>query len=170
MYCSECGKELPDGSLFCTECGANLVPDVNKYPANKKRISFVRWMAIVFTTMAFVADCTIQLLAVMVPENTVILVINGIVCILLCVLLFIITIPYKKVFFTSLSISIIFAGLTSAAVCSLTDITGKLSIFSAESMKVGYSLGLIIALAGMLVLSVTESIIIAINNHRTISI
>jgi flagellar basal body-associated protein FliL len=24
MFCTECGKEIPDGSAFCTECGAKL--------------------------------------------------------------------------------------------------------------------------------------------------
>ena len=26
MFCTECGKELPDGSLFCTNCGTRLKP------------------------------------------------------------------------------------------------------------------------------------------------
>ncbi|MBK5092147.1 MAG: zinc ribbon domain-containing protein [Actinobacteria bacterium] len=24
MFCTECGKEIPDGSVFCTECGAQI--------------------------------------------------------------------------------------------------------------------------------------------------
>ena len=24
MFCKYCGKEIPDGSTFCPECGANL--------------------------------------------------------------------------------------------------------------------------------------------------
>ena len=29
MFCKYCGKELPDGTKFCPECGANLKPEEN---------------------------------------------------------------------------------------------------------------------------------------------
>ena len=35
MYCKNCGKELPDESLFCGYCGANLVEETGD-PENLK--------------------------------------------------------------------------------------------------------------------------------------
>lgn len=32
MYCPNCGKEIPDGSKFCKECGANIKESVAEKP------------------------------------------------------------------------------------------------------------------------------------------
>ena len=29
MICPKCGKELPDGSIFCTECGQSMEMNTN---------------------------------------------------------------------------------------------------------------------------------------------
>lgn len=35
MFCNKCGTKLPDGTTFCTECGANLAPVTKPEPAPK---------------------------------------------------------------------------------------------------------------------------------------
>lgn len=37
MFCTNCGKQLPDGAQFCTECGASLAVDQNA-EKQKKRV------------------------------------------------------------------------------------------------------------------------------------
>lgn len=35
MFCTKCGKELPDGSAFCTNCGAKIVSEFSNGQAQK---------------------------------------------------------------------------------------------------------------------------------------
>ncbi len=35
MFCNKCGTKLPDGTTFCTECGANLAPIKKSEPTPK---------------------------------------------------------------------------------------------------------------------------------------
>ncbi|MBQ5995433.1 MAG: SH3 domain-containing protein [Clostridia bacterium] len=37
MFCKNCGKEVPEGSSFCPECGANCVQNANSAPAAEKK-------------------------------------------------------------------------------------------------------------------------------------
>ncbi|NLF36093.1 MAG: zinc ribbon domain-containing protein [Clostridiaceae bacterium] len=33
MYCTNCGKQIPDDSKFCTNCGANVSkPEMSQQP------------------------------------------------------------------------------------------------------------------------------------------
>lgn len=40
MFCKECGKEIPDGSVHCPECGAKLVDDAPKVQGNAEESFF----------------------------------------------------------------------------------------------------------------------------------
>ena len=162
MYCSECGKELPDDSMFCTECGATLSQNFHSQRNDALRV--LKWMAIGLLTALFVVDCGIQLSLIVMQENKVILIINGIICLLLLALLFILTFKHKKTFFTILGISIVFVGLASAIGSLFIVRIEHFQRLSTEVLNMVYSFGLIVSLIGMLVLSFIESIIIAINN------
>ena len=35
MFCTKCGKELPDGSAFCTNCGAKIASEFSNEQAKK---------------------------------------------------------------------------------------------------------------------------------------
>ena len=39
MFCSNCGKEIPDGSKFCPLCGKNLTGGTNTSPSNEVTVS-----------------------------------------------------------------------------------------------------------------------------------
>ena len=39
MFCSKCGKELPEGSKFCNKCGASLVPLSGKNEVKETTVS-----------------------------------------------------------------------------------------------------------------------------------
>lgn len=45
MYCSSCGKQLPDNSVFCSECGSkcgnNGVTSIPKYNNHKNYLNFI---------------------------------------------------------------------------------------------------------------------------------
>ncbi len=36
MYCSKCGKEIADGSVYCNHCGANIIKASN---SNKRLVA-----------------------------------------------------------------------------------------------------------------------------------
>ena len=36
MYCSRCGKPIPDGAAYCPDCGPDKVPEVHPQKAEKK--------------------------------------------------------------------------------------------------------------------------------------
>lgn len=36
MFCTKCGKELPDGTVFCPSCGVQLNNEVSGYEINKQ--------------------------------------------------------------------------------------------------------------------------------------
>ena len=36
MYCKNCGKEIKDGSLFCTNCGAKTEETENQLEKHRK--------------------------------------------------------------------------------------------------------------------------------------
>lgn len=164
MYCSECGKELPDDSLFCTECGTNLSQNSGSTLQKEGNIGVLKWLAISVLTALAASDCGIQLLLIVVREDKSILIINGIICFLLFALLFLITFRHKKIFFTVLGISIVFAGLLSAMASLFIVRIESYRELSSEVLNMVYSFGLIVSLIGMLVLSFIESIIIATNN------
>ena len=36
MFCPECGKKIPEESIFCKNCGKRVKDTDSKKPANKK--------------------------------------------------------------------------------------------------------------------------------------
>lgn len=56
MFCKKCGQEMPDGTKFCTSCGApmeevNSVPNYQQ-PAGKKNVSFGEAVKLFFQNYA----------------------------------------------------------------------------------------------------------------------
>lgn len=39
MYCPNCGKKLPDGAKFCTNCGAKIDAEINE-AANRQNLKY----------------------------------------------------------------------------------------------------------------------------------
>ena len=39
MFCSKCGKEIPEGGMFCPKCGANINSNMNIQQGNKQNSS-----------------------------------------------------------------------------------------------------------------------------------
>lgn len=60
MYCKNCGKELPDGAKFCTECGKTVSaePEAKSAAKKKKKPLFARWWFWVIVIIIAVAACS----------------------------------------------------------------------------------------------------------------
>jgi uncharacterized membrane protein YvbJ len=43
MFCSRCGKEFAGSSAFCSNCGTNLVDNVNVSPKSRLATSLLAW-------------------------------------------------------------------------------------------------------------------------------
>ena len=42
MFCSKCSAKIPDGSLFCPECGQKLVSAAQSYPQVRQQPQYVQ--------------------------------------------------------------------------------------------------------------------------------
>jgi len=43
MFCSRCGKEIAGSPAFCSNCGANLMENVNVSPKSRLATSLLAW-------------------------------------------------------------------------------------------------------------------------------
>lgn len=58
MFCSNCGKEIPDGSVFCLECGTRLVSDSKEQNSlvinNSEKKKQLKWLFIALGILVIV--------------------------------------------------------------------------------------------------------------------
>lgn len=66
MFCTNCGKEIKEGSNFCTSCGANSLPPKNT--VEKKRNIFTKKRLVVLGVIAIISVFVIWLLLPSAPS------------------------------------------------------------------------------------------------------
>ena len=51
MFCPKCGKEVPEDSSFCPNCGAHLMPEIPETKTEEKNSYLVALLAIGVVTL-----------------------------------------------------------------------------------------------------------------------